>query len=333
MKRMEERLRFFRTRPPFARPPFAPLFRVVGVALVGMLLAPTSGKGQAGARMVAPPIPATVPVEVASRARGSDAQLVLGDINAALQVLFPGFTGPHGVPERPEWSLLRSFALARPPGSAMQVEVSARLGRMAAGGYETAWRAARIAMALGMLAQEPSDRTRWHTWGILWGMEAVALDPDPAGTESRFWLLANVGRMALDPLPELERGRASEVIYDVGQAILAREPNHAGALVVLGRNHLEVRSQNLATRTLARVIFGNDFVARSSFELALEHLERGARQDSGMVYYQLEWAHGLAARGRHDEARRVWTTIESLPPRHVIDGVLQAEASRRLRAR
>jgi glycosyltransferase involved in cell wall biosynthesis len=321
------------------------------VLLLGSVVGASPADGQIGTRVLAPPVPASVETPVRARAEASDRQLTAGDLTAALAPLIatgrgaPGIAGAADLraalrggppPETPQWSALRRLAPGRTPELARELlpELSTLLGPQTTGGYETAWRAARIAMAEGVLAPTEAERSRWHRWGILWGVEAVLLDPDPRGTESRFWLLANLGRLALDSeLPGLERGRISEVLYDLSTAILAVDPNQAGAHIILGRNHLEIRGQSLATRTLGRVAFGNEFITRSTFEGALSHLERGARLDPGMIYFQLEWAHGLWDRGQRDEARRIWRTIETLPPRLPIDEALKAEARRRLAVR
>jgi len=312
--------------------------------LVGLLLVVEPAEAQVGTRFLAPPIPAGVDAALRARAEVSDAHLLGGELKPALAALWADASAPGGRtvesydPGLPEWSLLRRLA-GPPPGTATQnlslqrelsPHVQRLLGPEAAGDFEIAWRAARIAMALGFLAESERERSRWYTWGVLWGMEAVVLDPDTRGTESRFWLLANLGQLALRSLPVMDRGRASQVIHDLAQSILAIDPSHAGAHTTLGRNHLEVRGQNLATRTLARVAFGNEFVSRSSFEGALNHLERGARLDPGMIYYQMEWAHGLWTRGERDAARGVWRQVESLPVRLAIDPALKAEARRRL---
>jgi glycosyltransferase involved in cell wall biosynthesis len=309
---------------------------------VGLPGGPEGASAQIGTRELAPAIVQSVPAVVRASATDSDARMAAGDLAGALAALFggpgalPQAVSGGAAPSVPDLGALRGLARpgdAHPGAGSTPVRVGGEPLPAPTGSYELAWRAARLGMAKGVLAPTDGERGRWHRWGVIWGAEAVLLDPNPRGTESRFWLLANLGRLALEGLPATERGRASEALFDLAQAILAEDPGQPGAHIILGRNHLEIRSLNLATRTLARVAFGNEFVNRSTFEGALHHLERGARADPGMLYFQMEWAHGLAARGERDRARQIWERVLTLPDRLPIDTALKAEARRRLAER
>lgn len=198
--------------------------------------------------------------------------------------------------------------------------------------FERRWRAARLALGLGIMAEDWEARSRWHRWGILWSLEALALEPPAlapgAGTEGLFWLAAHVGRYALHSPSDPERARAADAAFRLAQRILERDPDHAGAHNVLGRSHLEVRRLPVATRLLARAFMGREFVSRTSWDGARHHLARAVELDPGLAYFRLDLALYHRARGNGERFQGEVEALLALPRRHPIDPWLADEMRR-----
>lgn len=207
--------------------------------------------------------------------------------------------------------------------------------------FERRWRAARLALGLGIMAEEWEAQARWYGWGILWSLETMASEArlreqdgqrtgldtgrDVDGMEGLFWLAALVGRYALDSPSDPERGRAGDAAFRLASYILERDPDHAGAHNVLGRSHLEVRRLSLPMRILARAFMGGDFVSRTSWEDARRHLTRAVELDPDLIYFRLDLALYHRARGDVERFRREVDTLLQHPRRHPIDGWIQEQ--------
>ncbi len=324
-----------------------PAFGVV----LALALLPAPVSGQAGARLAAPP---TTHPEIARadalyrQLQGVEGPDGVAAVEAILRILVPDDAG-RPAPSAPAWGSL---------GAPMEAREAARLAanmRSAAGGtggrgsgaasganpgdpslrFEGRWRAARLALGLGMTARTREAKAHWHRWGILWALEAVAAEAEQPGsggarrgegTEGLYWLVANLGRYGLTYPGLVEQGRAGLLAYRLAEQILTLDPDHAGAHNVMGRAYLELRRQNLLTRTLARGFVGGAFVTRASWEGAEHHLRRAVELDPGMLYFHLDLVQLHGARGDRRAARQARDALERRPDRHPIDGWIRARA-------
>ncbi|HET9949470.1 MAG TPA: hypothetical protein VFQ22_11155, partial [Longimicrobiales bacterium] len=105
--------------------------------------------------------------------------------------------------------------------------------------YEALWRAERARVMAGMAEKEIPDQNHWYDEAIRLGDRAVALRPD--GIEALHWRGAALGRRALNA----SAGYAAELaqrLFDDAHAILALDPDHAGAHNLLGQLFVQVMS-------------------------------------------------------------------------------------------
>jgi tetratricopeptide (TPR) repeat protein len=128
-----------------------------------------------------------------------------------------------------------------------------------------------------------------------------------------------------------ERVRFAREIYDATARALALNPDHPGALHVIGAWHAEIRRLSGLTRFFARTLLGAGFMSRASRDSAVVHLERSVANEPDYLFHHLELAQVYLELDRDDDARRELEAVLALPPTSdVLDEKHQAEARRLL---
>ncbi len=186
--------------------------------------------------------------------------------------------------------------------------------------YEALWRAASLAVALGVeresgpLAGVPEPPSHWYAVAYDWAEEALALDPQ--GIEPRYWMIAVLGRQALGAGPR-EAAAMSDRMLALARANLALDPEHAPTLNALGRLHLEIMSRSGMVRLLGRAFVGGEALEQASWAEARRHLERAVAlgPDQSMFLLDLGRYHALRRNRREaiDLLRRAIDVGESRP--------------------
>ncbi|HET9947930.1 MAG TPA: tetratricopeptide repeat protein, partial [Longimicrobiales bacterium] len=192
---------------------------------------------------------------------------------------------------------------------------------------EALWRAARARVMVGMSEKEIVDQNSWYDEAIRLGDRAVALRPD--GVEGLHWRGAALGRRALNA----SAGYAAELaqrVFEDANAILALDPDHAGAHNLLGQLFVEVMSLSRIERFIGRMRYDNDALRESSWEAAEHHLQAAVDLAPNTVQFQLDLAKLYERRGREEEARQALEQVLELAPVHPPDASLQRDAERLL---
>lgn len=134
-----------------------------------------------------------------------------------------------------------------------------------------------------------------------------------------------------------ERVRYARDIYNEAARALELDPDHDGALHVLGAWHAEVRRLSGVARFFARTVLGGGFLSRAHWDSAVVHLERAVERRPNYLYHRLELAEIYADAGRPDDAIRELERLLALPATSdVMDPAYQRQATTllgRLRAR
>jgi hypothetical protein len=134
---------------------------------------------------------------------------------------------------------------------------------------EASWRAARAALAMGLLATEESEQMGWYRRSEAHAARVVARDS--LRVEGLYLLAAAEGRRALQERPRVIAELAQEV-WILAQRVLAVEPGHAGAHNILGKVNFEVMTLGRVKRFLAQLLVGDNAALDSaSWEEAERH--------------------------------------------------------------
>jgi tetratricopeptide (TPR) repeat protein len=157
---------------------------------------------------------------------------------------------------------------------------------------------------------------------------AVAADStDPEG----YFAFANALGQLSRTRGGRERVRFAREIYDATARALALNPDHPGALHVMGAWHAEIRRLSGLTRFFARTLLGAGFMRRASRDSAVVHLERSVANEPDYLFHHLELAQVYLDLRRDEEAQRELEAVLALPPTSdVLDEKHQAEARRLL---
>jgi tetratricopeptide (TPR) repeat protein len=133
----------------------------------------------------------------------------------------------------------------------------------------------------------------------------------PDSTEGHFFKAVALGRYALFVGGKRKVQIAREVKMAV-ERTLQINPNHVGALHVLGRWHHELASLNFFERALAKIIFGG-LPSGVSLEKAASYYERAIALNPNSPVHRLDYGRTLFKLGRLREARQQLEICIALP--------------------
>lgn len=192
------------------------------------------------------------------------------------------------------------------------------------GRYAVLWRAAREAVVLGMLQDEEERQNEWFLRGEHFARAAI--EAAPGEVEGRYWLLAAMGRRALQS-GIVTTARLAREIHGGASLLLEEVPDHAGAHHVMGVLNSEVMKLPSVTRFLGkRILGGGSDLYETSWEEAERHLLRAVELDPGMLLYRMDLALLYVRLERTGEAREVLRGLIAGSPREPVDPPLQARA-------
>lgn len=173
--------------------------------------------------------------------------------------------------------------------------------------YDLLWRAARELVDLGEAATTPAQRTEFNARAEAYARRAVAANI--SGADGHFMLSVALGRTALT-VGSRERVKYATEIYDQAAAAVKLDPQHAGALHVLGVWNAEIMRLNGITRFAARNFLGGKVFDRASWAEARRYMEAAVSADPGRITHRLDLAMIYADNG--DRARAKSTCTEAL---------------------
>lgn len=164
-----------------------------------------------------------------------------------------------------------------------------------------AWgKAAGSAVDLGESERDAAKRRAYYEKGVRYARRAVALEPEVA--EWQFALARALGRLALS-VGVRERVRYAVEIRDRAIRALRIDPDHPGALHVLGMWHAEVRRLSGLERFVAQNFLGGRIFQEASWEEAVRLLERAVAVDPERLVHHLDLAKIYADIGEKAKAR------------------------------
>ena len=166
--------------------------------------------------------------------------------------------------------------------------------------YDLLWRAARELVDLGEAAPSAAQRKEYNSRAEAYARRAVAANA--RGADGHFMLAVALGRTALT------LGSRDEAL-----AAVRLEPQHAGALHVLGVWNAEIMRLNSLSRFAARRFLGATAFERASWSEARRYMEAAVSADPGRITHRLDLATIYADSGDRQKARSTCDAALRMP--------------------
>ncbi|MGH7662947.1 MAG: hypothetical protein ACRENI_01420 [Gemmatimonadaceae bacterium] len=166
--------------------------------------------------------------------------------------------------------------------------------------YEALWKASREAVDLGEFESDEAKRTALFAKGERLARQAVEANPD--GAEGHFSLARALGRTALT-LGVRDRVKYATEVRDHALTALRLEPNHAGALHVMGVWNAEVMRLSGFERFFARNLLGGKVFGTANWSDAVSYMERSVAADPDRLTHHLDLARIYADVDEKEKAR------------------------------
>lgn len=190
--------------------------------------------------------------------------------------------------------------------------------------YETLWRAARSALAVGWLEPNEPVSIEWYEQAAEYASNAVrAAGHRPEG---HFWLAASLGRRAQLTRNVRTAARLANEVYREANIVLGMDPRHAGAHHVLGQLHYEILTTPWVLRQLGLGLLGGGVHFEPSWTEAEQRLKRATVLEGSAILYRLELARLYVRTQRSELAIRELETALALPLLHPPDPLFKREA-------
>lgn len=203
--------------------------------------------------------------------------------------------------------------------------------RRDSGSYEANWRLAHVLLDIG---KETPDsvaspaRDSLYALAESYARRAVAANPD--GADARFVLASAIGRASLTRSKREQIERAVEIRNEALRA-LGLDPEHSGALHVMGRWHAEILRLSSLQKFFARTFLGADIFDEASWDEAERYLRLAVEHDPDRIYHRLDLAKVLIDREKWDDAAAQLEAVQRLPTIEPMDIEYRREAARLLR--
>jgi tetratricopeptide (TPR) repeat protein len=193
--------------------------------------------------------------------------------------------------------------------------------------YDALVNAAECAVELGEFNANATQRDTLFRSAEQYARRAVAANP--AGAEGHFNLAQALGRTALAQGPR-DRIKYGIEVRDEALAALTIDPQHSGALHVMGVWNAEVMRLNSFTRMIAKNFLGGKVFNTASWDDAQKYMERSVAADSLRIAHRLDLGAVYADRKRRDEAIAQYEWIARAPVTDFNDPHYKEQAARRL---
>lgn len=159
----------------------------------------------------------------------------------------------------------------------------------------------------------------------------LAVRADSASAEHWFHLARALGRTALS-VGVRDRVKYAVEIRRCAQNSLAIDPDHPGALHVLGMWNAEVKRLSGFELFFARRFLGGNVLGQANWKDAVSYMERAVSVDPQRIAHQLDLAGVYADTGEKDKARAAYEAVIASTTRvDFNDSLYKKQAEERLR--
>jgi regulator of microtubule dynamics RMD1/3-like protein len=166
--------------------------------------------------------------------------------------------------------------------------------------YEALWKAARSEIDLAETEKNEDRRNEFSVAGERLARRAIKVNPqDP---EAHFHLARALGRRALS-VGVRDRVKFGTEVRAEALAALQLDPNHPGALHVMGVWNAEVMRLNGIQRFFAKNVLGGRVFGEASWDKAVSYMERSVAADPDRIVHHLDLGKIYADVGDKAKAR------------------------------
>lgn len=172
--------------------------------------------------------------------------------------------------------------------------------------YEALWKGSRAALDIAEFETSKDSQNQLFRNGELYARRAVAAKPNEA--EAHFCLARALGKVALT-LGSKERVRYAKDVRSHALLALKLDPNHPGALHVMGRWHAEVMRLNGVSRFFAKNFLGGDIFNSANWNEAVSYMEKAVQVDPDRLTHHLDLGDIYADINQTTKARERWEYV------------------------
>ncbi|HEU4564072.1 MAG TPA: tetratricopeptide repeat protein [Gemmatimonadaceae bacterium] len=194
--------------------------------------------------------------------------------------------------------------------------------------YDALWKASRTLVDLAEFEQDAAKRQNWYKSAELYARRAIEAKPDDA--EGHFSLARALGRVALT-LGAKERVKYAGDVRNEALEALKYNPNHAGALHVMGVWNAEVMRLSGFSRFMAKNFLGGKVFNSASWPEAQRYMEKAVEVDPERLTHHLDLGRVYADRGMKDKAREQFELVVNGKAREYNDPQYQRQAAEALK--
>ena len=191
------------------------------------------------------------------------------------------------------------------------------------------WKASLAAADLGEYNRDEAQRKALFAKAEEYGRRALAANATDA--ESHFVLARAIGRNALS-MGKRDRVKYAGEVRAHALEALKLQPNHAGALHVMGVWHAEVRRLSGVERFFAKNLLGGKVFDTATWNDAVSFLEKAVAAEPDRITHRLDLARVYADVGNKAKAREQYEWVVRATPRDFNDAHYKREAEEALRS-
>jgi tetratricopeptide (TPR) repeat protein len=193
--------------------------------------------------------------------------------------------------------------------------------------YEALWKAAREAIGLGEFEQDEAKRAEFFRKGEEYAQKAVEANPEDA--EGHFNLARALGRRALS-MGTRDRIKYAGVVREHALKALELNPQHPGALHVMGVWNAEVMRLNAISRAIAKNFLGGKVFGEANWANAVRYMEQAVAVDPQRLTHHLDLGKIYVDRGEKAKAREALERVVNGTATEYNDRFYKQEAQRAL---
>jgi tetratricopeptide (TPR) repeat protein len=215
---------------------------------------------------------------------------------------------------------------ARRPAQA--VELYEKAIALEPNNYKALCNASRDLVDLGEVEKVEKVRNELYARALDYARRAVAVNAN--GAEGHFHIARSIGRTALTLGP---RDRVKFAVEVRAQALrtLELDPQHAGALHIMGVWNAEVMRLNGVTRAIARTFMGGKVMSTASWAEAVRYMDASVASEPNRLVHRLDQARVYRDMGRKDDARKAYEAAIAMPLASANDDVYKRSAEAELK--
>jgi len=194
--------------------------------------------------------------------------------------------------------------------------------------YDALVKAAQAAVELGEFNANAAQRTALYASAEQYARRALAANPSSA--EAHFELAQALGRNALAQSAR-DRIKFAREVREQALEALKLDPQHSGALHVMGMWNAEVMRLNALSRLIAKRFLGGQVLGEANWDSAQRYLEQAVAADPSRIVHRLDLGEVYADRHETAKATEQLEWVARAPVTDYNDPNYKKAADRRLR--